>query len=379
MRQFLLYWLFVPLACVAVTQSPVAQVLPDDRADVLYHSYDGGGVTITGPSLLARKKVTKDLSLSANYYVDSISSASIDVMSYASPYSEKRSEVSLGAEYLLGDTILSAGFTNSDENDFTAKTANFGVRQEIFSGLTTVSLGYAQGSDEIGQVTDPDFTRDADRRLYRLGVSQVISKRFVMNLDFEAITDEGFLNNPYRQVRYEVAGGAGFLWQPEIYPGTRTSSAIAMGGRYFVKKGSAIHANARLYEDTWGIAAWNARLGYTYSFREKWMFDFSYRYYTQTAADFYGDLFPYVDAQNFLGRDKEISTFDDQSFRIDVSYDFDVDRWESLKRGTLNLSYSYIMFNYDDFRNVLDGGPAGTEPLYNFNAGVLTLFVSIWF
>ena len=27
-----------------------AKVLPEDRADVLYHGYDGGGVTIQGPS-----------------------------------------------------------------------------------------------------------------------------------------------------------------------------------------------------------------------------------------------------------------------------------------------------------------------------------------
>ncbi len=371
--------MFAPLACVAVMQPSMAQVLPDDRADLLFHSYDGGGVTITGPSLLVRKKVTKDLSLSANYYVDSISSASIDVLSYASPYSEERSEVSVGAEYLLGDTILSAGFTSSDENDFNAETASFGVRQEIFGGLTTVSLGFAQGSDQIGQITDPDFTRDADRRLYRMGVSQVISKRFVMNLDFEAITDEGFLNNPYRQVRYEVVGGAGYLWQPEVYPATRTSSAIAIGGRYFLKEGSAVHANARLYGDSWGIAAWNAKAGYTYTFRKKWLFDFSYRYYTQTAADFYGDLFPYVDAQNFLGRDKEISTFNDHSFRIDAAYDLNVDKWDFLKRGTINFSYNYILFSYDDFRDVLEGGPAGSESLYEFDAGVATVFVSFWF
>lgn len=379
MPAFSLRGLVVPLACIAMMQSSMAQVLPDDRADLLYHSYDGGGVTITGPSLLARKKVTKDISLSANYYVDSISSASIDVLSYASPYSEKRTEVSVGADYLLGDTVLSAGYTSSDENDFKADTASFGVRQEIFGGLTSVSLGYAQGSDEIGQVTDPDFSRDADRRLYRMGVSQVVSKKFVMNLDFEAITDEGFLNNPYRQVRYETVGGSGYLWQPEIYPATRTSSAFAVGGRYFLGQGSVVHGNARLYTDTWGIDAWNAKAGYTYIFRSKWLFDLSYRYYTQTAADFYSDLFPYVDAQNFMGRDKEISTFNDHSLRLDVTYDFPVDKWEFLKRGTLNLSYSYMLFSYDDFRDVLDGGPAGTEPLYDFNAGVVTLFVSVWF
>ena len=68
-------------AAALLGQAAVAQVLPEDRADALYHSFDGGGVKITGPSILLRKKVTKDFSAYANYYVDSISSASIDVLS----------------------------------------------------------------------------------------------------------------------------------------------------------------------------------------------------------------------------------------------------------------------------------------------------------
>lgn len=379
MSRISLNWLMVPLACLVVSQSSMAQVLPEDRADIMVHSYDGGGVTVTGPSLLVRKKITKDVSVTANYYVDSISSASIDVLSYASPYSEKRTEVSLGADYLLGDTILSAGFTNSDENDFKAETASFGVRQEIFGGLTVVSLGYARGWDEVGQVTDPDFLREAEKRLYRAGVSQVITKKFVMNLDFEGITDEGYLNNPYRQVRYQAQGAQGYSWQSEVYPNTRTSGAVSLGGRYFLREGSVVYASARVYSDTWGIDAWNTKAGYTYIHNKKWIFDASYRYYTQSAADFYSDLFPYVDAQNFMGRDKEISTFNDHSIRLDVTYDFAVDKWPFLERGTLNFGYNHILFSYDDFRNVLEGGPAGSEGFYDFNAGVVNVFVSFWF
>jgi hypothetical protein len=71
----LLVALLAPLAWPAQ-----AAVLPDDRADVLYHRYEGGGVTIDGPSVLVRKKFAEKYSVSANYYVDMVSSASIDVM-----------------------------------------------------------------------------------------------------------------------------------------------------------------------------------------------------------------------------------------------------------------------------------------------------------
>ena len=71
---------------LAMTGTAIAGVLPEDRADVLYHLYDGGGVEIDGPSLLVRKKVGKSVSIVGNYYVDMVSSASIDVITTASPY-----------------------------------------------------------------------------------------------------------------------------------------------------------------------------------------------------------------------------------------------------------------------------------------------------
>src|SRR5262245_66449830 len=57
-----------------------AGVLPEDRADLLYFRYDGGGVTINGPSVLVRKSVGEHVSVAANYYIDMVSSAAIDVV-----------------------------------------------------------------------------------------------------------------------------------------------------------------------------------------------------------------------------------------------------------------------------------------------------------
>ena len=49
----------------------LAAVLPEDRADVMYHSYDGGGVEVNGPAVLVRKGFRQNFSLSASYYQDS--------------------------------------------------------------------------------------------------------------------------------------------------------------------------------------------------------------------------------------------------------------------------------------------------------------------
>ena len=57
-----------------------AAVLPEDRTDLMYHYYSGGGVTVNGPAVLVRKSAGDNVSVSGRYYVDTVSSASVDVV-----------------------------------------------------------------------------------------------------------------------------------------------------------------------------------------------------------------------------------------------------------------------------------------------------------
>ena len=180
----------------------VAGVLPDDRADLLYHCYDGGGVTIDGPSLLVRKKFAEKYAVTANYYVDMVSSASIDVVTTASPYKEERTQYGVGFEYLRGKVTYAASFSNSSENDYEADTASLSISQDMFGDLTTVSLCFTRGWDDVSRRGDDTFADQVDRRIYGVDVSQIVTKNLILGLSFETITEEGFLNNPYRSVRY---------------------------------------------------------------------------------------------------------------------------------------------------------------------------------
>jgi hypothetical protein len=372
-------WRFAALVGLLALESFVgslvatAGVLPEDRADVLYHYYDGGGVEIDGPSILVRKSVGQSVSLSGNFYIDSVSSASIDVVTQASEYSEDRTETSLG-----GDTIMGLAVTRSEEDDYDADTLNLGISQEIFGGLTTVTLGYTRGSDDVGK-RGSDFSEEADHWRYRLGLSQVVTRNLLVTFDYEAIADEGFLNNPYRRVRYLDPGNPlGFSYQDEVYPRTRDSNAVALRGRYFLPHRAAISGGYRYFDDSWGIDASTVEIGYTHP-REPFTYEIGYRYYTQNAADFYSDLFPFRDAQNFLARDKELSTFTSHSLRFGVGYEVPLDLGGFVERGAVNFIWDHIMFDYDDFRDVRAGGVPGTEPLYDFSADVLQLFFSAWF
>lgn len=374
-----LRWIGLGLA-LGIAGMGQAAVLPDDRADVLYHRYDGGGVTIDGPSLLLRKKFAEKYSVSANYYMDMVSSASIDVMTTASPYKEQRTQGSLAFDALYGKTQYSVSYTNSDENDYTANTASFDLSQDIFGDLTTVSFGFSQGWDEVRKRGDDSFNETVDRRNYRFGLQQILTPQLMAGLNYEVITDEGFLNNPYRSVRYlDGTSARGYSYQPEVYPNTRTSNAIALNARYYLKYRAAVHAEYRYYTDTWGIDANTISLGYTHPWGKRWIFEAGYRWYDQSAADFYSDLFDRPNAQNFMARDKELSTFTSQMFSLGATYELPSLGWDRIRRSTVNLFYDRINYQYDDFRDVTTGGAPGTEELYEFDADVLRLFISGWF
>lgn len=370
--------LLAGLLAHSALQTVVAAVLPEDRADALYHSYDGGGVEINGPSLSLLKRVGKNASASVNYYVDSISSASIDVVTTASPYAERREEVSAGMQYLEGDSLVKVSYTKSDENDFLANSARIGFSQEMFGNLTTLSIGYSRGWDDVG-TRDVPAAYQVERNQYRLGLSQVLTKNLLLDAALETITDEGYLNNPYRSVRFiNTEDPKGYSRQSEVYPRTRTSNAFALRPMYYLPYRAAVYAEYRIFGDSWGIGASNWEVGYRHPWRQDWMFDVSYRHYEQTAADFYNDLYPYRDAQNYLARDKELSTFASNSLGFKVSYTM-LRNWNYVRRSTVNLSYKYIQYDYDDFRDLRVSATPGQEPFYGFSANVVQLFLSVWY
>lgn len=355
----------------ALASAAQAIVLPENRSDALYHYYDGGGVTVSGPALLVRKNIGDAVSVSARYYADAVSSASIDVVTQASPYKDKRSEYGAGIDYLRGNTLVGFTYTTSKESDYLADTVNVSVSHEVFGGMTTLNLGYAQGSDTVKRV-DTDFKDHIDRYNYRLGVSQVLTRRWVMSLDYESVLDSGYLQNPYR---YAVVQG---VFVPENYPRTRDSNTVTLRSQYGLgaidnRLSASLAAYYRYFWDTWDVRAHTLELGYQLRGgllgADHWIGGLHYRYYTQSAASFYSDDF--TTPMQYMARDKELSTFHSHLAGLSLTRSFG--RWSVFERGSLNAAYDFTRFKYDDFTDIRTGAP------YAFDAHILQLFLSLWY
>lgn len=379
--------ILLALMCLGTTAQ--AAVLPEERADAMYHRYDGGGVTIDGPSVLVRKNFKETVSVSANYYVDNISSASIDVevlASSASSYGEKRTEYSVGADYLYGKSLLSAGYTNSDENDYSADTYYFSVSQDFFGDLTNLSFGYSRGEDDVFQTGNEEFAEEVTTNAFRLGLSQIITPNLIAGFNYESISNEGWLNNPYRAYRYlnnPLDPNAGYSFSQEVYPETRTSDAASLRFKYYLPWRATFGAGYRYYTDDWGIDSHDASIGYTHVFFDALFVDVQYRYMDQTAADFYADLFlvQSQDEKDYRARDKELSEANNQTFSLHVSYE---QRFKSrfVDKAALSVQWDHIMFEYDNFTDLRNPDAAvtpGDEELYDFAADVFKVLFTVWY
>ncbi len=367
--------LLIVLCLLAALGPASAGVLPEDRSDVLYHRYVGGGIEIDGPSILVRKKLNSSISFVGNYYVDYVSSASIDVVTQASPYDEQRNQWSLGMDYLRGNTAMSVNYTGSEESDFDASTFGFSVSQDMFGDLTTLTLSYSYGDDLVRRSDDPTFQEPATRQVYGVGLTQILTRDLIATLVFETSTDEGFLNNPYRSVRYtDPNSPIGYSWEPELYPRTRTGNALGLRARYFLPYRAAVEVEVRGYSDTWDIDGLMGSISYTHPWGP-YTFTAKYRYHGQDDAHFYRDIFPRAQATNFRGRDKELSELYSNTYSLKASYQFlDENRtWSFLKRGTVTASYDRLHIKYPSFTDLIEGG------YYVLGANVFQLYVSLWY
>ncbi len=381
----------VLLSCLANIAD--ATVLPEERADVMYHEYDGDGIKIAGPSVLVRKNFLDKVSVNANYYVDKVSSASIDVRTYGSPYHEERTEQTIGLDYLNENTITSLSYTNSSENDYKAETYYLGISQDLFGSMTNIGIGFAIGDDEISKTGEPDFSRKLDRQNFRISVSQILTKKLIMGINFETVTEEGYLQNPYRKSRITFNGQEKYV--NESYPHTKSSDAVSLRFKYHLPYRAAVSSEFRYYSDSWGINGRNFEVGYTHPLEAyPVVLSLRYRFYSQNNASFYFDqlematqaaydaVTPDANGAPFLfhGRDKELATYDSNTYGFGVKCVFLKESWHFVDKASVSLNYDYIDFVYEDFRegdtNTFHSGAynVGEEPLFEFDASVIRLF-----
>jgi len=120
-------------------------------------------------------------------------------------------------------------------------------------------------------------------------VTQILSPRWLMSLNAEAVSDSGFLGSPYRTAR--LFGST----VKENDPSTRTSRAVnlrAVGDVSGETAGAARCAPTTVTSGTPGTSRPTPGVGYSRYFRDSLLGDVYLRCYSQGHALFYSDDAP---------------------------------------------------------------------------------------
>lgn len=246
------------LALLALAPRAFAQE-EADGAEASFRLYtDDDRTTVESWSAQAQKTV-HGVAINAGAVVDTITSASIDLVTAASPhgFSDTRIAGRLAARGELrpglrvGGSVLAAS-----ERDYASDVVGADVQLDLADKRITLSGRAALELDRVYRADDAMFERSLTVVDGSAGATFVVNRRTLVDVIDEVAIGSGFQASPYRYVRiYSPTDAATMMMVPENDPDSRVRNAAlvrlrrALGQRWFV------HADYRFYADTWGITS----------------------------------------------------------------------------------------------------------------------------
>jgi len=193
---------------------------------------------------------------------------------------------SFGGKFSYEDDFLSASVSASLEHDFNQKntTVSFGVSDESDS-LHPIGGTPAPGSDYL--LFDKTGHKSKNGVAILLGVTQVMNRRWLAELNLSVDRFTGYLTDPYKIISViDGSGGTtGYLY--ENRPDARTRKSAYLENRVGWEQASAA-LSLRYMTDDWGVHSETAQLRVRLWLNEKNHYvEPTLRWYQQTAANFY--------------------------------------------------------------------------------------------
>lgn len=269
---------------------------------------DSDHTNVVSPTVQATADVTPETNVSLGYLADVVTSASIDIVTQASPTTihDTRHQVSAGASHVFGSLTARGGYSFSQENDYQSNTMSVSLEKELNDKDTTLALGYGVSLNQVGRAHDRNFSRDLDVHSASLSWTQIVSPKLVTQVSYELGGAFGYQASPYRFVPVRANLDAMPLESvPETDPDTRYRHAFVIGANRAVFDDSSIQGDYRIYHDTWGITSHTLGLRYFVNFGKKVELRLRNRFYTQGAASFYQAV--YTTPQQYMVYDRELS------------------------------------------------------------------------
>ena len=174
------------------------------------------------------------------------------------------------------------------------------------SGRTVSLSGGRSHEEEVSIPSSPRNTYSAT-----LSFSQVFSQRMQGSITTDLVEQTGYLGLPFHRV-YFTDGSV----QVEKLPDTRFKLPIGVRLNYFLGDKIIIRSTYRYYIDNWGIQSHTAGIEVPVKITPFFSVSPFYRYYTQTAANYFAPYEQHVTTNTYYTSNYALSAFDSQFFGV---------------------------------------------------------------
>ena len=273
-------------------------------------------------------------------------------------FHDQRIALSGGYETALGTrNKFSVGLALSHELDFFSASVNTQLSRDFNNRNTTLALGLNVEADTVSPVGgapvpgslygafDKRGNQSKKVQDLLLGVTQVVSRRWITQGNVSAEHSSGYETDPYKIVTEVDAQGndAAGIYMYESRPGTRDRYGIYWDNKYAFDN-DVLEASYRHTRDSWGIRSDTLDVHYRLALGDWGYFEPHVREYRQSAADFFR-FYVFQGAQpTYASADPRLAGFTGQTFGLkygipwSATGEFNVRFERYTQRGTTTTS-----------------------------------------
>ena len=198
----------------------------------------------------------------------------------------------------FGPHHITPQFSYSSESDYTSYGAALNYSLDLNGKNTSLNLGWAHDWDTIlwnaATFIGQNYSKNTDNFL--VGINQLLSPKTVLTVNFTYRNSHGYQDDPYRGALFD-GYPQGDLNTPILFGEHRPDFRHCYIGylslmQYITPLHAGVEGSYRIYNDSFGVTANTFDLRWHQKIGSRVMISPLFRYYRQSAADFYATQFP---------------------------------------------------------------------------------------
>ncbi|MEP2281412.1 DUF3570 domain-containing protein [Maribacter sp.] len=256
-------------------------------------------------------------------------------------FNEKNTEVSINANVYLDSWTA---IYPQELRPF-ASGAN-GINNGFFSNYTIT------GNSNYNPIFN-EFD-DETRNSYSLGFgfSQILSKNLQGSLALDFVRQDGLLSTPFQRVYFSDIADSfieNFQLADAIEQLPDNRFKVAAGGRlnWYINETFVVRSFYRYYYDDWGINSHTASVEVPIKLTDRFTIYPSYRFYQQSAADYFFGYEEALSTDNYYTSDYDLSKYSANQFGMGVSYTDIFTKMHIWKLGLKSIDVKFYKYDRD--------------------------------